>query len=64
MDISGLLANAGIALVLSLLAGAATMALGLWILYSVIWRAVRRGLAEHERRSLADRPGVRGYLGL
>lgn len=63
MDLSALFANAAIAFLLSVVVVVAIVIVSLWILYSVIWRAVRRGLAEHER-SVADRPGARGYLGL
>lgn len=43
----GLLAAGGlIGLLLSVLFSAGTIALSIWIIYTIIWRAVRRGLRE------------------
>jgi len=49
-DYWGPFAAAGIiGLVISLLLSAGAIALGIWITYTIIWRAVRRGLREFHR---------------
>jgi len=45
-DISGIFAGGIIAIILSVVLYAAVVALSIWIAYTIIWRAVRRGLKE------------------
>jgi hypothetical protein len=46
MDLNGLAAAGGAAVLLSIVVSAGLFLLGLWLTYTVIWRAVRRGLRE------------------
>jgi hypothetical protein len=45
--IASAIALEGLGLIFAVLIAAGVIALQLWILYSVIWRAVRRGLVEY-----------------
>ncbi|GEM_PF-3275064 len=45
-----------IALILYLLVTAGMIALGIWITYTVIWRAVRRGMREFHGLDASGRP--------
>jgi len=45
-EISGIFAGGIIAIILSVVLYAAVVALSIWIAYTIIWRAVRRGLKE------------------
>lgn len=46
MDTGGILASFGVAAVVYLLIAIALIALEIWVAYTIIWRAVRRGLRE------------------
>lgn len=48
-DWSAIVGAGFIGFVVALLFAAAGIALGCWVLYAVIWRAVRRGLREYNR---------------
>jgi hypothetical protein len=45
-DLAGIFAGGIIAILLSVLVYAGLIALSIWITYTIIWRAVRRGLRE------------------
>ena len=45
-DLSGLFAGGIVMIIISVLIYAGVVALSIWITYTIIWRAVRRGLRE------------------
>lgn len=46
MNIGGMLSSIGVGLAIYFAATLLVMALGLWLAYTLIWRAVRRGMRE------------------
>lgn len=66
MDLGGLFATAGIAVAVYLSVCAAIVVLVIWGTYTLIWRAVKRGMTEFYARQLdVDRiprgPGPRDW---
>lgn len=48
MDIAGALTNGGALILIYIALIAAAVIFEIWLIYTIIWRAVRRGLREHD----------------